>query len=817
MTTHRKPSLRVLHAAVVLALSQSAFMESALAEPAKEPETKLAQATESKPSADNVQLAQAGGAPAASSGASATKAESIVVTARRREELIQDVPGAVSSFSGAQIEQAGIQDVTGLADLTPNTTLKPSRATNTTLTAFIRGIGQQDPVAGYEQGVGIYLDDVYLARPQGALQDIYDLARIEILRGPQGTLYGRNTIGGAVKYVSKRLSDRPELNVKVALGEHSQQDLVVRGNLPVTDTFRIGATIGTFNHDGYGTNVANGRENYNKEILAGRISAEFTPTRDLFIRLAADRTQDDSLPKAGYRLTPGPALDPVPPLSGDYDTRANLYTVLGKEQEVTNSGESLLIEYNLSPELTFKSITAHRKGESVAPIDFDSLNSTQFEAPALYHDSQRSQEFQLVYSGSRWQGVAGAYFMKANAFNEFDVLLRTSAAGGLSLYTMDDIDTNTWAIFADLNYEVTPTLDVSFGLRYTSDEREARIFKRTYLGLAGSPTLGNPNAIPALPADTDLGKDQLNRSDEKVTPKLGVGWKFTPGQNLYLTYAEGFKGGMFDPRMSIAAAGGINSPTGQQVVKGVEPEEVKSTELGLKSSFDGGRIQTNVAAFYMDYKNVQIPGSIPTFNAAGQVTGFAGFLTNAGKAKVMGLELEGIARITDRFTLQAMAGFINAEYKEWIVANGQTGANAALVNVASSAEFQNTPERQASITGTYEWPMGLFGKSGGLVLQGTAAYKSKVYQSEFVRPTGVPAIDVVVPQNQMLAQDAFTLYDASLIWTSRDRRWSAGIVARNLTDERYKVAGYAFGAFSNSITTFYGEPRSVKFVGSVTF
>jgi iron complex outermembrane recepter protein len=782
-----QPRVRALHAAVAIALSQSVVV----ALPAH------AQTT-----------------PPMASGVGST--ESIVVTARRREELIQDVPVSVSAFSGEQIEQAGIQDVTGLADLTPNTTLKASRATNTTLTAFIRGIGQQDPVAGYEQGVGIYLDDVYLARPQGALQDIYDLARIEILRGPQGTLYGRNTIGGAVKYVSKRLSDRAEINMKVALGEYSQTDFVVRGNLPVTDTFRIGGTIATFNHEGYGVNVDNGRENYNKEIKAGRISAEFTPTKDLFIRLAADRTQDDSLPKAGYRLTNGPAPGNLPPLSGEYDTRANLYTVLGKEQEVTTGGESLLIEYNITPELVFKSITAHRKGESTAPIDFDSLGTPLFEAPAFYNDTQRSQEFQLVYSGKRWQGVAGAYFMKANAFNEFDVLLSTGGATGLSLYTLDDIDTKTWAVFADVNYEVTPTLDLSVGLRYTSDERKARIYKATYVGLTGSPTLDNPDAIRAA-VDTDLGPDRLNRSDEKVTPKVSLGWKFTPGQNLYATYAEGFKGGMFDPRMSLRAVGGPDSATGQQVIRGVEPEEVKSTELGLKSTFNNGRIQTNAAAFYMDYKNVQIPGSIATYNASGQVVGFAGFLTNAGKAKVKGLELEVIARLTDAFSMQAMAGFIDAEYKEWIVANGQTGANAALVNVASAAEFQNTPERQFSVSGTYEWNLPLFGRAGGLALHGTAAYKSKVYQAEFVRLTGVAAIDANVPANQMLAQDDFTLYDASLIWTSKDRRWSFGVVGRNLTDERYKVAGYPFGAFFNTITTFYGEPRTVKFVGSVTF
>jgi iron complex outermembrane receptor protein len=800
MPTNRIASLRVLNAAIALALSQGVAAQTAPA-PSEEPNTKLAQAAPAKPGEAKKE--------------GATTVEQIVVTARRREELIQDVPGAVSSFSGAAIEQAGIQDVTGLADLTPNTTLKSSRATNTTLTAFIRGVGQQDPVAGYEQGVGIYLDDVYLARPQGALQDIYDLARIEILRGPQGTLYGRNTIGGAVKYVSKRLGDKTEINARVALGEYNQADLVVRGNAAVSDTVRIGGTIATFNRDGFGSNVVNGKENYNKEVLAGRISAEFTPSRDLFIRFAADRTQDDSLPKQGYRLTPGPAPQSEAPLSGDYDTRANLYTVLGRPQEVTTGGESLLIEWNLSPDLVFKSITAHRKGESTAPIDFDSLNRPLFEAPAFYNDSQRSQEFQFTYTGSRWQGVAGAYFMKANAFNEFDVLYDAVVPGGLSLYTLDDIDTKTWAVFADMNYEVTPELDVSFGLRYTNDEREARIFKRTYLGMQGSPTLGNPAAV-GLPIDTDMQKSDLNRTDKKTTPKIGVGWKFTPGQNAYLTYAEGFKGGMFDPRMNLRAVGGPGSVTGQQIRKGVDPEEVKSTELGLKSSWDGGRIQTNVAAFYMDYKNVQIPGSVATYNAQGEVTGFAGSLTNAGKAKVKGLELEAVARLTDALTVQAMAGFIDAEYKEWMVSN-QSATAPALVNVAGSAEFQNTPERQASITGTYEWPMGLFGKAGNLALQATAAYKSKVYQSELVRPTGIPAVDLLVPANNLLAQDAFTLWDASLVWTSRDRKWTAGIVGRNLGDKRYKVAGYPFTAFHNTITTFYGEPRTVKFVGGVTF
>ncbi|MGZ5081574.1 MAG: TonB-dependent receptor, partial [Usitatibacter sp.] len=445
MQSARKHSNPLLRAAIALAFSQAAMVETA-----------HAQAADTKK--DDV-----------------AAGEQIVVTARRREELIQDVPGAVSSFSGAAIEKAGIPDLTGLADLIPNTTLKTSRATNSTLTAFIRGIGQQDPVAGYEQGVGVYLDDVYLARPQGALTDIYDLERIEVLRGPQGTLYGRNTIGGAIKYVTRKLSAEPELNIRATLGNFGEKDLVLKGNLPVTDTFRIGATIASFNHDGYGTNVVNGKDNYNKDVLAGRVSAEFTPSSTVFIRFAADRTVDDSLPRQGYRLTPGPAPTNEPVLPNPYDTRANLYTVLGHDQQVVTHGESLLVEWMINPDLSFKSITAHRAAKSYAPIDFDSLNTPLFEAPAIYTDKQASQEFQFTYTGSKWQGVAGLYFMKANAFNEFDVLF--NASGGLSLYTLDDVDTKTWAGYADASYNVTDTFSVDVGGRYTSDQRQARIFK----------------------------------------------------------------------------------------------------------------------------------------------------------------------------------------------------------------------------------------------------------------------------------------------------------------------------------------------------
>jgi iron complex outermembrane receptor protein len=726
--------------------------------------------------------------------------EKVVVTARRRAELIQDVPGAVTAISGAQLEKQAIPDIAALADMVPGTTLKSSRGTNTTLTAFIRGVGQQDPVAGYEQGVGIYLDDIYLVRPQGALTDIYDLERIEVLRGPQGTLYGRNTIGGAIKYVTRKLSPKTTFDTKATFGSYGEKDLVLKASTPVSDSVRVGGSVATFNRNGFGHNVVTGADNYNKDVLAGRLSIEFAPNTDLFIRLATDRTVDDSNPKQGYRLTAGPAPTNLPVLAGAYDTRSNLNAVNGHAQQVITQGTSLMGEYQISPTLAFKSVTAYRKSKTYAPIDFDSLPTPLFEAPTIYADNQTSQEFQFTYTGSKVQGVAGVFWMKSNAFNEFDVLY--NAAGGLALYTKDDIDTKTWAAFADASYNISDTFNINVGGRYTDDQRSARIFKKTYLGLTGSPTLGNPAAVGGV-ANTDLGPDSLHRTDTKFTPKLGFGWKFAPEHNLYGTASQGFKGGMFDPRMDLG--GTPNTAASLTKRQGVNPEEVTAFELGVKSSMNGGRLQTNAAVFYTNYKNVQIPGSIPTFDAAGNVNGFAGSLTNAGKAKIKGFELEAVSHLTNQLNISGMYSYINAKYDEWLVANG-----ASLINVANQAEFQNTPKHTANLTATYDWAMGLMGRSGTLSLINSVSYKSLVYQTEFARTGATAALDATVPSNLMLAQDAYTLWDAGLVWTSSDRKLQVGLHGRNLTDKRYKVAGYNFSGFFNTVTTFYGDPRTVR-------
>ena len=470
--------------------------------------------------------------------------EEIVVTARKREESLQDVPVAVTSLSGDALQAVGVEDITAISQSVPNVTLETSRATNSTLTAFIRGVGQQDPVAGFEQGVGIYLDDVYLNRPQAAVLDVYDVERIEVLRGPQGTLYGRNTIGGAVKYVTRRLdADAASLRARVAFGDYSQLDASVAGSVPLSDTFRIGGAVAKLTRDGFGRNLTTGDENYDKDVLAARLSAEFQPSDRLLIRLSGDMVEDDSSPRQGYRLLP--TVSPAQPdlLSGDYDTTAGI-TTFGPitRNSVEAKGVQLNVEWTASDAWSLKSITAYREDESESPIDFDSTPPQTFDAPVIYTNDQLSQEFQLTYSSDRLTVIGGAYYLDANAFNAFDVVF-TSA----TQLTIGDVDTKTWAIFGEATFDLNDAWSLSVGGRYTEDERTSRIVRQLFLGV-NSPYFGNATAVNlTVPVIVDgvevVPEFNGSRTDSKFTPRVILAWQPNADLNLYASYSQGFRSG----------------------------------------------------------------------------------------------------------------------------------------------------------------------------------------------------------------------------------------------------------------------------------
>ncbi len=727
----------------------------------------------------------------------------IVVTARRREERITDVPLAVTAISGEELAKTGTLEITEIAQEVPNLTLEVSRGTNTTLTAFIRGVGQQDPVAGFEAGVGLYVDDVYLNRPQAAVLDVYDVDRIEVLRGPQGTLYGRNTIGGAIKYVTARLPDETRLKVRGTYGSYDQADLIVTASTPLSDTVRIGASGARLSRGGFGDNLnLAGVENYNKDVWAARGTLEFD-NGPVFIRLSGDYVKDNSDPRQGHRLLVG-RIGGAPVLDNVYDTRAGLNVV---EQEVEAYGGALNIAVEVTDTITLKSITGYRKDNSTTPIDFDSLPQADLDVPAIYRNKQVSQELQLLYEGERLNGVFGAYYLDADAFTAFDVALFTTGAvvglPGLNAQTLGNVDTKTWSVFGDFTYDITDRLSVSVGGRYTNDKRTSRILRTTFIG--GYSNLFPPStAVPIAVTSDFTGSETF----KKFTPRASVTFKPSENHTLYLSYSRGFKGGGFDPRGQSSAArdfdgdGDIDYDDRFDFLS-FDPETVDSYELGWKASLLEGDLNVALAIFKGDYTDVQIPGSVGfDSNNDGVNDSFIGITSNAADADVNGLEFEfsavagrDFAGMGSRFTVNGSLGVLDAKYNTFIDAFGN--------DVADQRVFQNTPD----ITAHMGFDLGLPVASGMLDLIGSLSLRSDSSQFELPGP---------------LDQDGFFLADASIVYNHDSDRWSIGVHGKNLFDKRYIVAGYDFVTGTvlgreGNLTGFYGDPRRVFVTGEVRF
>ena len=608
--------------------------------------------------------------------AAAASDQAIVVTARRRNELLLNVPIAVTSYSGEQLDRKGALDITDIGKTTPDVTIKASRGTNTTLTAFIRGVGQQDPVAGFEQGVGLYLDDVYLNRPQAAVLDIYDVQRIEVLRGPQGTLYGRNTIGGAIKYVTAPIpTDGPHLSARVNAGTHGQLDAIVSASTPLTETLRIGFAAARLSNTGFGKNLTTGQRNYNKDIWAARGTLEFAPSNHVFFRLSGDYTWDNSNPRGGHRLIPN--LCATAACSAPFPTSGNVFDSAGglndPKQLVRSGGAALHGEIELTDWLKFRTITALRKDHTATPIDFDATPYVDLDVPAIYRNHQFSQEFQLVADKGPLQGVGGFYYLNASASDVFDVRLYTSAPGfGLTAATRGDVKTKTWAVFGDLTYDFTPQWSVSLGGRYTNDERRAHVFRETLI-LGGSPELGGAPpfgvGVP-YPVNPITSNFTGRRVDEAFTPRASIQFKPNANHNIYLSYSKGFKGGGFDPRGQSTQAPS-QSPEDVFNFMTFKPEKVTSYEAGWKAALFDHRLQLATAVFDAEYKDVQVPGSAGC--TVGGVSSFCGITTNAGGARFRGVELEtnwraaeNIAAAGDRLTFAGSLGYLDAKYTKFI-------------------------------------------------------------------------------------------------------------------------------------------------------
>ena len=730
-------------------------------------------ADNAKPDADAADSAQAAEKPAVSASA----LEKVVVTARRREETLQDVPVAVTAFTPDTIDKLNIRDIGDLDAQVPNLTIYAARGSNTTLTAYIRGVGQSDPLWGVDPGVGLYLDDVYIARPQGALLDVFDIGRIEVLRGPQGTLYGKNTVGGAIKYVSRNLSSDFEGSAEVAVGSYGQADFKGSVGGQMGKGVRMRLAVASLTRGGFGENLLTGVDVSDKDTKAARFTLGFFPESDDFdLRLALDYASDTSGVRGAQMLTTNRFDPPVvntPPLDDRYDVRSGLYP----DNSTTSGGAALTGTWRANDSWTLKSITAWRKSDTETSIDFDTLPAQLTDVHAGYHDKQISQELQAAYdAGGKSKGVVGLYWFNGEAGGLVrNIFLRGAdlppffrnppGPGFPGLYgiTNGRVDTKSIAAYGDWSYSFTDRLSGSAGVRWTQEEKHGLVKNQSFANILFS--------VPTLTIGFDKTITFTN-----LSPKVSLDYKLTDDVLLYGLFSRGFKSGGYNIRASVLPNSQL--PYGD--------ESVDSLEVGSKMSFMDQRMFLNVALFHNKYKDIQL--SVFTTCVVNGTPSFCGDFTNAGKGTVDGAELELQYRPSEHWYFSGNLAKLNARYDEYIFKG---------FNIANQQEFTNAPDFSGAFNAEYRTPVG---DRGDLSLRLSYSYQSEVTATTEVTVDPITHA-VVVP----IHQDGYGLLSAGAIWKTGGA-WTFALQGSNLNDEKYLTTGYVIPS-TGVRTGFYGNPR----------
>lgn len=718
----------------------------------------------------------------------------VVVTARKREESLQDAPIAISAFSGESLAVRGATTIADVGAIVPNLTYQNnpgSSGASSVATVYIRGVGQRDFLGTLDNGVGFYIDDVYIARTIGATVELLDVARIEVLRGPQGTLFGRNSVGGAIKLHSR---DPAREFGGYAEATYGTDDLVkLRGtiNVPITDTFRTSFSAIYSTQDGYVDRPAGG-DLGNDDTVAVRGGFLWEPTDTVVVRLTADYSTEDEN-GAAFQLKDAGALVPggFPGFHNNFVARASCAYPGGitstnpacyNNQWVSDKnlgtsptyskvdvwGTTASIEWRLADAVTLKSITAYR--------DLDAEFARDADASPLsivaYYDSfdveQVSQEVQLLTSlfDKKLDLITGLYYFDEDGknVNRLDFAIASLTSGG-------GFGTKSKAAFAQGTYHVTEQLDLTVGLRYT-DEKKTFDPRQTvgpnligipYPSAAGDACLvqnerinvanGTPGLITQIPATSCpvpiLPFGKVKASTSKVTPMVNAAYRFNTGLMAYATYSEGFRSGGFVQR--------IFPPL--PFVPHFGPEYVKSYELGFKYSNEGNTFSLNGAGFFMDYTDIQVRTQIP---------GFVGFAEgNAGDAEISGFELESRWKPARSWFVEAAVGYTDAKYTKIRV----TPPLVAQVNLDS--KFDHVPKWTLSGGLSKEFDLGT---AGSLTTRVNVSYHSSYFNNpENLAVTRTPAVDI---------------WDAGMIWRSPGEAMTVNLGVKNFTNEKYLVTGF---------------------------
>jgi iron complex outermembrane receptor protein len=719
--------------------------------------------------------AQESAAPAPAAEGEAVTLDAVQVTARKREETLQEVPVAVTAFTADSLDKLNVRDLGDLDAQVPNLTIYAARGSSSTVTAYLRGVGQSDPLWGVDPGVGIYLDDVYIARPQGALLDVFDVERIEVLRGPQGTLYGKNTIGGAIKYISRGLPTETEGRAELTVGNYGQLDVkaAIGGAFGEARALRGRIALASLNRDGFGENVVTGDDVSDKKIKAARASLGAYVTDDFNLLFAFDWMDDSSGVRGSQMLEGNRFVPSAPPMESRYDVRSGMPNV----NDTSMMGASLTANWRINDDWSAKYVIAKRESDTETNIDFDTTQATIADVKAFYADEQVSHEVQLNYDGGgRHRGVMGLYLFDGEAGGQ----VLNNFFGLLFGDTQGTVYTESVALYGDWSFDISDKLKLDLGVRWTDEDKRADVLNRGY----SDGTYTNPVSVAA---DFDRSINFTN-----VSPKISLGYQATDDILVYGLATRGFKSGGYNIRAQATA-----------VPRSAEPfddEVVDSFELGTKMSFLDQRLFLNLSAFHNKYEDIQL--SVFTAydsNGDGTEDAFFGDFTNAGKGTVNGVEVEYQFLPTQNWLISGNLAWLDAKYDELIYAG---------LNIADEQEFTNAPEFSGALNIEYRTALANGGR-----LSARVGYS---YQSEVTATTEIVRAEVPPNGRAPIFQDGYGLLSAGVIWNVNDA-WTLSLQGSNLADEEYLTTGYNLNRALGVYTGFYGPPRQYSLTARFEF
>ena len=659
----------------------------------------------------------------------------VTVTAQRAEESLQDVPIAVTALSTEQLEDKQVANVIDLQFQVPNITIGTNSGTANAASITLRGVGETESRGAVEQAVGVYVDGVYIGRSVGSLFEVVGLEQIEVLRGPQGTLYGRNTVGGAVKLMSVKPQFENSADIRTTIGNNGRMDLRATGNMQIGESTAVRVTGLKRVRDGFFTVTPNGfysgegRDVGRKDITAFRASLrhEFNP--DWSLNVALDNTLDRSDPtpdsvKAGndrdndqFTIEPLPGVTCAP----SPETLRPIGCFTGYDQRSRTRGVSAIIDGKFGT-FDFSSITAYREMDDnlVSRIGFPYFQETD--------QNQFSQEFTLAsnYDGP-FNYVGGLYYFKE------DFQLDTIFIFPFSI----DSDSESYALFGQGTYQVNDKLALTGGLRYTQESKN-------FFGI-----------------NEAFGFSRTDSADfDNVSYTVNADYQINDAALLYAKYSTAFKSGGWS----------ADAFSGTAVFKPVAEETLGSFEVGAKTEFSNS-VRLNLAAFYNTYDDIQISATIPN-------VGFTRF--NVNETKTWGGEAELVWQVNDAFQFNANLGLLGGEFTDvtpdqarGLTNNGSSCPtidatdDVAIVKCAKNLEIKNAPSYKGSVGASYTRRMA----DGTLIMTGNVGFQDDMWTLVANAPAHILA-------------EIDPLLDARIKYES-DAGWSVALWGKNLTDEAY--------------------------------